>query len=446
MRGREAGTLDELRASAWVADRAREAGLEPAGDDGTFFQFWPMRRTRTSDASRISLGGRNLALWTEAVVVSPSDSAIDLPLVFIGQGRESDLAGIEIKGKAVVALISPPDIPIPAGVSLSARRYTQAAVRQRATFLAERGAAAVVLVSDSISETEFESVGTGMQRGSYALDTSQNRIQFRRAPAIWLRSSMLEEAKRPGARLMAALSTESFSYPSVNVIGVARGSDPARRNEHVLFSAHQDHDGVRYPVDGDSIWNGADDNATVSVAVLAIARAFAKRPGARSALFVWHGAEERGLLGSRWHAEHPVVPRSSIVAVLNADMIGRNHPDSASLLGSQPPHRNSADLVRMALDANTNVARFAIDSSWDRPTHPEGWYFRSDHLPYARANIPAVYFTTLLHPDYHTPRDEPGRIDIAKLARVTKWMYATGWAAANAQQRPRLDDDFKLER
>ncbi|MBC7790840.1 MAG: peptidase M28, partial [Anaerolineae bacterium] len=110
MRGREAGTLDELRASAWVADRAREAGLEPAGDDGTFFQFWPMRRTRTSDASRISLGGRNLALWTEAVVVSPSDSAIDLPLVFIGQGRESDLAGIEIKGKAVVALISPPDI------------------------------------------------------------------------------------------------------------------------------------------------------------------------------------------------------------------------------------------------------------------------------------------------------------------------------------------------
>jgi len=257
---------------------------------------------------------------------------------------------------------------------------------------------------------------------------------------------MLDEAKRAGARLVASLSTESFVYPSVNVIGVARGTDTARRGEYVLFSAHQDHDGVRHPVEGDSIWNGADDNATVSVAVIAIARAFAKRPGARSALFVWHGAEERGLLGSRWHAEHPVVPKSSIVAVLNADMIGRNHPDSASLLGSQPPHRNSAELVRMALDANTNVSRFAIDSSWDRPSHPEGWYFRSDHLPYARANIPAVYFTTLLHPDYHTPRDEPGRIDITKLARVTKWMYATGWTAANAEQRPRLDEGFKLER
>ncbi|MGI9076699.1 MAG: M28 family peptidase [Gemmatimonadaceae bacterium] len=447
MRGREAGTLDELRASAWVADRAREAGLEPAGDDGTFFQFWPMRRTRTSGTSSISLGGRGIALWTDAVVIFPADSAIDLPLVFVGQGRESDLAGVDIKGKAVAAIISPPDNAPPAGVSLSARRYTQAAVRQRANFLAERGAAAVVLVSDSISGSQFESVGAGMQRGSYALDTmSRDPGRIRRAPAIWLRSSMLEEAKRPGARLVASLLTESFVYPSVNVIGAVRGTDPARRGEYVLFSAHQDHDGVRFPVDGDSIWNGADDNATVSVAVLAIARAFAKRPGARSALFVWHGAEERGLLGSRWHAEHPVVPKSAIAAVLNADMIGRNHPDSAALLGSQPPHRNSTDLVRMALDANASVSRFAIDSSWDRPSHPEGWYFRSDHLPYARANIPAVYFTTLLHSDYHTPRDEPGRIDITKLARVAKWMYTTGWAAANAEQRPRLDGGFKLER
>jgi Zn-dependent M28 family amino/carboxypeptidase len=88
----------------------------------------------------------------------------------------------------------------------------------------------------------------------------------------------------------------------------------------------------------DSIYNGADDNASVSVAMLAIGRAFARSPGRRSALFVWHGAEERGLLGSRWHAWHPTVPRDQIVAVLNADMIGGNHPDTAGLLGVQPPH------------------------------------------------------------------------------------------------------------
>jgi Zn-dependent M28 family amino/carboxypeptidase len=230
------------------------------------------------------------------------------------------------------------------------------------------------------------------------------------------------------------------------VIGKVDGTDPVLRHEYVLFSGHQDHDGVRNAIAGDSIWNGADDNATVSVALLGIARAFARQPGRRSALFVWHGAEERGLLGSRWHADRPVVPREAIVAVLNGDMFGRNHPDTAALLGVQPPHRNSTALAEMALAANAEVTGFAIDSTWDRPTHPEGWYFRSDHLPYARAGIPALFFSTLLHPDYHTPEDEPERIDVEKLTRVTRWMYATGWRVANAAQRPAVDPGFHLER
>ncbi len=138
--------------------------------------------------------------------------------------------------------------------------------------------------------------------------------------------------------------------------------------------------------------------------------------------------------------------RDQIAAVLNADMIGRNSPDSASLLGVQPPHRNSTDLVRMAPRANELTGRFALDSIWDRPTHPEGWYFRSDHLPYARLNIPAVEYSSNLHPDYHTPKDERDRIDIAKLTRMTQRMYGTGWLVANAAERPKLDPGFKLER
>ncbi|MDQ6736196.1 MAG: M28 family peptidase, partial [Gemmatimonadota bacterium] len=173
---------------------------------------------------------------------------------------------------------------------------------------------------------------------------------------------------------------------------------------------------------------------------------FVQHPARRTALFVWHGAEERGLLGSRWFAMHPTVPLSSVVAVLNGDMIGRNSPDTAALLGSQPPHRNSSALVQIALDANRQITHFVVDSSWDRPSQPEGWYFRSDHLPYARAGVPSLFFTTLLHPDYHTPRDEASRIDYAKLERMTKWMYATGWDVANASVRPAVDQGFKLER
>ena len=223
-------------------------------------------------------------------------------------------------------------------------------------------------------------------------------------------------------------------------------TDPALRDQYVLYSGHQDHDGVRFAVNGDSIWNGADDNASVSVGLLAIGRALVRQPTRRSALFVWHGAEERGLLGSRWFVAHPTVPRSAIVAVLNADMIGRNNPDSAAILGVQPPHRNSVALARAALDANARVTKFALDTTWDRPTHPEGWYFRSDPLPDARAGIPSLMFTTLLHPDYHTPRDEASRIDVAKLTRMARWMYATGWIVGNADERVGEEAGFKLER
>jgi Zn-dependent M28 family amino/carboxypeptidase len=179
---------------------------------------------------------------------------------------------------------------------------------------------------------------------------------------------------------------------------------------------------------------------------MAIARAFMQKPAKRSALFVFHGAEERGLLGSRYYVAQPTVPRESIIAVLNAEMIGRNAADSACILGQQPPHRNSADLVNAALAANQANSRFKLDTLWDKPDHPEGWYFRSDHLPYARANIPAIAFTSLLHADYHTPKDEPDRIDTGKVTNITRWMYLTGWDVANRPQRVRVDEGFKLER
>ncbi|HEX6037369.1 M28 family peptidase [Longimicrobium sp.] len=446
MRGREAGELDEMRASMWVAERAREAGLLPAGDDGTYFQFFPLRRVRTAGNSRVSLGGTALTLARDVVVAAPVDARLDLPVVWVGEGRAAELEGVDLRGKAVAALVVPPNQVPPREISLWSRRYTQAAVRDRAAFLVERGAAAVILVSDSVSETQFGVTGAAMLRGRYALSDGTEARPAATPPVLWLPRSMMDAVRRPNQRLTAELMTESFVYPSVNVVAVAPGADTALRGEYVLFSGHQDHDGIRVPVNGDSIWNGADDNATVSVAMLAIARAFTRQPGRRSALFVWHGAEERGLLGSRWFVRHPTVPREAIAAVLNGDMIGRNHPDSAALLGTLPPHRSSGDLVDMTLRANAATARFALDSTWDATTHPEGWYFRSDHLPYACANIPSVFFTTLLHPDYHTPEDEPERIDVAKLARATRWMYATGWMAAQADQRPRVEPGFRLER
>ena len=484
MRGREAGTLDEMRATGWVAEQARAAGLQPAGDDGTFFQWWPMRRTRLSEASQISLGGKQLQLWRDVVALTNQPVTADLPVVFVAD--TSALEHTDVRGKAVaMPVASIPTQPLDQfTIRGNFQATTAAMIRQRAARIAQAGGAAAILISDGSSALDeaFAATATVSSRGTYAIDSTggpagtfarpanQNAGGGERgngrggavgagggagrggrgnAPAIatlWVRHDALDAAQSPNAKLVANVVSETFYYPSGNVIGIVKGTDPRLAHEYVLYSGHQDHDGTRYAVNGDSIWNGADDNASVSVAMLATARAFVAHPAARPILFVWHGAEERGLLGSRWYVNHSTVPHSEIVAVLNGDMIGRNDPDSAALLGAQPPHRNSIALVDAALRANTELTHFKLDTIWDRPTHPEGWYFRSDHLPYARAGIPAIEFSTLLHPDYHTPRDEPSRIDFTKLARMTRWMYATGWIVANAAQRPDVIPGFKLER
>jgi Zn-dependent M28 family amino/carboxypeptidase len=319
--------------------------------------------------------------------------------------------------------------------------------------LQRRGAAAVVLIADSVGEQGFAGIASVSARGTYTVVNGAPRFvrpgapppnPSRPVPILLAHRALAGELSAPGAMLDIRIRQEVFETPSVNIIGMVRGTDPALRDEYVVFSSHQDHDGVRFPVDGDSIWAGADDNGSTSVALLAIARAWVHQPAKRSALFIFHGAEERGLLGSRYHAMHPVVPLERMVAVLNGDMIGRNSIDSAALMGSQPPHRNSLELVNLAIQANAAAAGFVIDSTWDRPDHPEGWYFRSDHVPYAERRVPALFFSSNLHPDYHTPRDTPERINYPKLYKMSRWMYLTGWLAANAAQRPAVDPDFVL--
>ncbi len=441
MRGREGGTLDEMTASAWVAERAREAGLLPAGDNGTYFQFFPLERLRVSASSTVTLDGKALRMGVDVVPDTTVVGNVDAP-VTVAPG--DSIEGLAIKDRVLVVRYAPAQ---PA-TGNALRTWLRAIQRVAAP---SAPAAIVALVPDAAAE-QWARVAVSVPRGTYGLDpdgTAEPRVAARGTPVLYVRESALGaplKAETGAARLVASISADSFTYPSVNVVAKVPGRDPRLAAEHVLFSAHQDHDGERYTVNGDNIWNGADDNATTAVALLAIGRALAATPGRRSALFVWHGSEERGLMGSRWYVKHPTVPLKSIVAVLNGDMIGRNDPTTAALLGAVGPHRNSPELVQIALDANTAVSKFVVDSSWDDPQHREGWYYRSDHLPYARAGIPALFFTTLLHADYHTPFDNPDRIDVAKLTKMTRWMYATGRAVAEAEKAPAADPAFKLER
>jgi Zn-dependent M28 family amino/carboxypeptidase len=208
----------------------------------------------------------------------------------------------------------------------------------------------------------------------------------------------------------------------------------------VAYGAHYDHVGIVAPQNGDSISNGADDDGSGTVTLLAIARAFAQGPRPRrSALFVWHIGEEKGLFGSEAFTEKPTVPADSIVAQLNADMIGRNAADSLYIVGpGAAPNGQSAVLGTVVDSVNAAGARpFVFNREWDTTTHPERIYYRSDHFNYAKKGIPIVFFTTGLHDQYHKVTDEAALIDYAKMARIGDLMYRTGMALGNRATRPR---------
>jgi Zn-dependent M28 family amino/carboxypeptidase len=238
------------------------------------------------------------------------------------------------------------------------------------------------------------------------------------------------------------------------------------RNTFVAFGAHYDHvgyaEGEVVTSDGaprrigakgrvtaghedDRIWNGADDDGSGTVALMAMARAFTEGPHPkRSLLFVWHVGEERGLWGSRYFADYPTVPLEQIVAELNIDMIGRNRDDRPSeantvyLVGSD---RISSELHEINRAANAAMPRpLRLDYEFNDPTDPEQLYSRSDHYSYAAKGIPIIFFTTGLHPDYHANTDEVEKIEFEKLTRITQMIYETGARLANLDHAPVRDN------
>lgn len=443
-KGRGAGTINELNAAVWIAEKYRSLGLKPAGENNSYYQYFNMWRNRVASVSTVSVNGRSLLLWSEVAVAQMAAVTIDQPIVYLGSAASIDLNNIDVKGK-VVAFDAVPGI-INYNMSLPNWRYQRFMMVKYGSALLAKGATALILIADSETESAWADAIENFKEGSFDLEGGPNEKVTATVPVFWLHASAKKEIAANTAHIKANIIIERYSYPSVNLVGLIEGTDPVLKKEYVLYSGHTDAHGIRNSIDGDNIYYGADDNGSVNVAMFAVARAFKKNPGKRSVLFVIHGAEERGLLGSRWYSSHPTVPVQNIVAVLNGDMIGRNHPDSATVLGIQPPHRTSNELTQMVLDANNEGPKFKLDTLWDKVEHPEYWFFRSDHLPYARLGIPSLMYTTLLHVDYHTPKDNAANIDYSKLKKMTDWMYRTGWKAANAQQRPGRVPNFKLER
>ena len=245
-----------------------------------------------------------------------------------------------------------------------------------------------------------------------------------------------------GLTLLVRPAVEAATHQAPNVVGLLAGSDPLLRNEYVVLSAHFDHVGVGTPDEqGDSIYNGADDNASGTAAMLEVARALAsldRRP-ARSILFAFVSAEEKGLLGSAHFVAQPPVPLERMAANINVDMIGRNAPDTIVAIGQD--YSSLGPTIQRIAAAHPALGLTVAPDLWPE----EQLFFRSDHFSFAAREVPAIFFTSGLHEDYHAPSDEAGTIDSDKVARVARLILRVTHDLATAPDRPRWTEEGLAE-
>jgi len=462
MKGRDTATPEIRIAADYLATRLAMSGAEPAGDvvDGepTYFAGFPLAVTTpkaegTSLELVIERDGETLQLPCELnthFVFFPrglADTEIEAPVVFVGSSdteEDEDPAArfedLEVED-AIVLLLD--DV-----ASEESRRGFpgRGALVQEAR---DRGALGVI-VAQAFDQEEprpytvrYRFMARFFDRASMRLETAEPPDGF---PTLFLenpirdqldeRLGLSEDPDEPrpleGVTARFTFEVETREVTGQNVIGLIPGSDEELRREVVIYSAHYDHVGVGS--DG-QIYNGADDNASGTGALLEVAEAFAEGPRPkRSVAFLWVSGEEKGLLGSRWWSEHMTLPEGfEIVANINADMISRNAPHEVSLTPSER-HRDYSTLVTEAVAA---CEAEGITPVFDA----DQFYGRTDSYNFARLGIPVIFFFAGVHDDYHQPGDDFEKTDVEKAARIARTIYRLGWAIAQAEEPPSKIDD-----
>ncbi|HUQ45079.1 MAG TPA: M28 family peptidase [Gemmatimonadaceae bacterium] len=496
MMGRQVGTEYNLKGTAYIEREVRRMGLVPAGTDG-YYQNIPLFTYFADSASVVRIAGQALAPGTDYLVFPQREQRIaleGLPVVLGGSAADSAtwISAEAATGKLVV-------LTVPAATSNPVRVFGGASRFARA-------AALVVVSLDRLAPNVRRFIARRTALASATAPAAGPPSVFVTPRVAGLLFGAPIEGVAPGTTgrsMEGALVLRQAQAPGRNVIAILTGSDPVLRNEYVAIGAHNDHIGFNTtPVDHDSIrafnavarvqgadsprpgsltaeqstriramtdslhalhgtrrdsiYNGADDDGSGSMSVLEIAQALASSPTKpkRSILFVWHTGEEAGLWGAEHFTDHPTVPRESIVAQLNMDMVGRGAPTDVTgelkegglargapgylqLIGSRRLSTELGDLV----DAVNRAKGLGLvfDYSQDANGHPQNIYCRSDHYEYARYGIPIVFFTTGGHADYHQVTDEPQYMDYGRMAQVATLVHEVAVTVANLDHRLLVD-------
>lgn len=440
----------------YVASEFRRFGLRPGGDSGSFLQRYAIgqRRVDTAHAAVEIVGPAGTATLRPGVDVNllpfdrPGDNVISGPIVlFAGPGDTlNPLAGADVRG-AWIAILATAD-------SSGLRLDDPAPDRGESS-----GALGVLVISnrpDSMWQDRLGRVMRPQAIPAWRLTDTVTHAAFpeiRDAQAARLLgvdpAALRTHTARSATRLAGITLTFRPAYEALggtsapNVIGILDGSEPQLKSEYVFFTGHMDHVGTPGSGEGcqargaDSICNGADDDASGTIAVLEAAEAFAQltpRPR-RSLVFMTVSGEERGLWGSEYFSEHPTIPLANIVADVNTDMVGRNWKDTIAVIGKE--HSDLGATLNRVAAAHPELRMQPIDDIWPQ----ENFYFRSDHYNFARKGVPILFFFNGTHADYHQVSDSPEKIDGEKEARIVQLVFYLGLDVANASERPRWNPD-----
>jgi hypothetical protein len=447
MGGRDTPSPGLDGAARWIAERYAAYGLAPAGDDGTFFQRYSFP-LRALDTTGVHFGtvvdGENVMLtygadYFVAAATPFEDRAMGHgSLVWVPRSADGSWPAVEAARDQVMVVSHPGTYD---------RDWRIAAGQARRTAEGAGARALLVVLGGDFPEIAFERLS------ELAAEPSRSLVDPDEIPVFYVRpaagAAILERGGLDVAALAAGPSEPRvvpgveahFSADAVvvedatapNVVAMLRGSDPELADTYVIFSAHMDHVGVGTAnAAGDSIYNGADDDASGTAALVEMAEAFSTLEEAprRSLVFLNVSGEEKGLLGSRWFTEHPTIPVESIVANVNMDMIARNSPDSIVAIGQA--YSSLGPLVLRVAAEHPDLGLTVSDDLWPE----ERFFFRSDHFNFARLEIPALFFFAGVHEDYHQPSDELAKLDLDKAARVARLAFWTAYAIADSPTAP----------
>jgi hypothetical protein len=472
LEGRDTGSEGQRKAANYITNHFKNLGLKAIGDNGTYLQAVPLVKRGLAEAY-LKIGDakkENLKdFFLNGSGSIPQETSIEV--VNIGYGIESDLynnyKNLDVTGKAVLILTGEPKGAdgnyLVTGTDKSSIWSLASADLKKREVARAKGAKFVIMVSDK-SDEENEKTYSRMR--SFA--PRMNRMSFKDAknPAsamigitlnqktgkeyLGLDDAGLKEflagtkniSPKP---LTIKVETKEEAVNTSNVMGFLEGTD--KKDEVLVISAHYDHIGIS--ADG-QINNGANDDGSGTVSVMELAEAFAKAKAAgngprRSILFMTVTGEEKGLLGSEYYVNHPIIPIENTVVDLNVDMVGRTDPDHE---GGKPDYiyvigsdKLSSELHAIGEEMNKKYVNLDLDYKYNDPKDPNRFYYRSDHYNFAQKKIPIAFYFNGVHADYHKPTDDIEKIEFEKAAKVVKLVFYTAWEIANRDNRILVDSN-----